>query len=169
VPETLIESELFGYVGGAFTGARKEGALGKIQQAHGGTLFLDEIGDMPLAMQARLLRVLQERCVHAGGRGSSRSRSTSRCCARPTASSAMQVKRRGEFREDLYYRVNGLGVTVAAAARAQRHAAASSSASCRRQQPRPRARRASMDRRRETMRDRRAPTAGRGTCASCRT
>src|SRR5574343_1898106 len=63
IPETLIESALFGYQGGAFTAARKEGAPGKIQQAHGGTLFLDEIGDMPLNLQARLLRVLQERCV----------------------------------------------------------------------------------------------------------
>ncbi|MCO3992756.1 sigma-54-dependent Fis family transcriptional regulator [Pseudomonas aeruginosa] len=63
IPETLIESELFGYRGGSFTGARKEGMRGKLQQADGGTLFLDEIGDMPLALQTRLLRVLEERRV----------------------------------------------------------------------------------------------------------
>jgi sigma-54 dependent transcriptional regulator, acetoin dehydrogenase operon transcriptional activator AcoR len=61
IPDTLIEAELFGYEEGAFTGARRKGAVGKIQQAHGGTLFLDEIGDMPLPLQAHLLRVLQER------------------------------------------------------------------------------------------------------------
>ncbi len=58
LPETLIEAELFGYAPGAFTGARREGSPGRIREANGGTLFLDEIGDMPLAMQARLLRVL---------------------------------------------------------------------------------------------------------------
>src|SRR5690606_11701883 len=63
IPETLIESALFGYRGGSFTGARKEGMRGKLQQADGGTLFLDEIGDMPLALQTRLLRVLEERQV----------------------------------------------------------------------------------------------------------
>ena len=63
IPESLIEAELFGYEEGAFTGAKRKGAVGKIVQANGGTLFLDEIGDMPLALQARLLRVLQERVV----------------------------------------------------------------------------------------------------------
>jgi transcriptional regulator with PAS, ATPase and Fis domain len=63
IPETLIEAELFGYEDGAFTGARRKGAVGKIVQANGGTLFLDEIGDMPVALQAHLLRVLQERQV----------------------------------------------------------------------------------------------------------
>jgi transcriptional regulator with PAS, ATPase and Fis domain len=63
IPDTLIEAELFGYEDGAFTGARRKGAVGKIVQANGGTLFLDEIGDMPLALQAHLLRVLQERQV----------------------------------------------------------------------------------------------------------
>ncbi|MDE2449335.1 MAG: sigma-54 factor interaction domain-containing protein, partial [Gammaproteobacteria bacterium] len=63
IPETLIESELFGYKPGAFTGARREGLRGRIVQSSGGTLFLDEIGDMPLALQSRLLRVLEEREV----------------------------------------------------------------------------------------------------------
>ena len=63
IPEALIESELFGYRGGSFTGARKDGMIGKLEQAHGGILFLDEIADMPLALQTRLLRVLEERQV----------------------------------------------------------------------------------------------------------
>jgi sigma-54 dependent transcriptional regulator, acetoin dehydrogenase operon transcriptional activator AcoR len=63
IPESLIEAELFGYEEGAFTGARRKGAPGRLVQANGGTLFLDEIGDMPLALQARLLRALQERSV----------------------------------------------------------------------------------------------------------
>ena len=110
IPENLIESELFGYVGGAFTGARKEGAIGRIQQAHGGTLFLDEIGDMPLGMQARLLRVLQERCVTPVGSVKSIPVDISLVCA--THRVLRDAVARGEFREDLYYRVNSLTVCL---------------------------------------------------------
>ncbi|HEY6897147.1 MAG TPA: sigma-54-dependent Fis family transcriptional regulator [Rhodocyclaceae bacterium] len=112
IPETLIESELFGYQGGAFTGARKEGAIGKIQQAHGGTLFLDEIGDMPLHMQARLLRVLQERSVTPLGGNKSVPVDISLVCA--THRKLKEEVARGSFREDLYYRLNGLCITVPA-------------------------------------------------------
>ncbi len=110
IPETLIESELFGYVGGAFTGARREGAVGKIQQAHGGTLFLDEIGDMPLGMQARLLRVLQERSVVPIGGLKAVPVDVSLICA--THRVLADAVAKGEFREDLYYRVDGLTVTL---------------------------------------------------------
>ncbi|PKO51996.1 MAG: sigma-54-dependent Fis family transcriptional regulator, partial [Betaproteobacteria bacterium HGW-Betaproteobacteria-21] len=110
IPENLIESELFGYVGGAFTGARREGSVGKIQQAHGGTLFLDEIGDMPLSMQARLLRVLQERCVTPVGAQRNVPVDISLVCA--THRVLRDSVRAGSFREDLYYRVNGLTVTL---------------------------------------------------------
>lgn len=112
IPETLIESELFGYTGGAFTGARKEGSPGKIQQAHGGTLFLDEIGDMPLNLQARLLRVLQERCVTPLGSTRSIQVDISLVCA--THRRLREEVARGTFREDLYYRLNGLCVTLPA-------------------------------------------------------
>ncbi|WP_332670887.1 sigma-54-dependent Fis family transcriptional regulator [Aromatoleum sp.] len=110
IPENLIESELFGYSGGAFTGARREGAIGKIQQAHGGTLFLDEIGDMPLGMQARLLRVLQERSVTPVGALASIPVDISLVCA--THRVLRDAVRQGLFREDLYYRVNSLTVTL---------------------------------------------------------
>ncbi|MDX5411287.1 MAG: sigma-54-dependent Fis family transcriptional regulator [Thauera sp.] len=112
IPENLIESELFGYSGGAFTGARREGAVGKIQQAHGGTLFLDEIGDMPLGMQARLLRVLQERSVTPVGGSAQVAVDISLVCA--THRTLRELVREGGFREDLYYRVNGLTVTLPA-------------------------------------------------------
>ncbi|NMG28998.1 sigma-54-dependent Fis family transcriptional regulator [Aromatoleum evansii] len=110
IPENLIESELFGYVGGAFTGARREGAVGKLQQAHGGTLFLDEIGDMPLGMQARLLRVLQERSVTPIGSMKSIPVDISLVCA--THRVLRDAVKQGLFREDLYYRVNSLTVTL---------------------------------------------------------
>jgi len=112
IPESLIESELFGYQGGAFTGARKEGAPGKIQQAHGGTLFLDEIGDMPLNLQARLLRVLQERCVTPLGSTRTVQVDISLVCA--THRKLREEVARGHFREDLYYRLNGMSVTLPA-------------------------------------------------------
>jgi transcriptional regulator of acetoin/glycerol metabolism len=112
IPENLIESELFGYQGGAFTGARKEGAPGKIQQAHGGTLFLDEIGDMPLHLQARLLRVLQERSVTPLGSCKAIQVDISLLCA--THRKLREEVARGAFREDLYYRLNGLCVTLPA-------------------------------------------------------
>ena len=112
IPESLIESELFGYQGGAFTGARKEGAPGKIQQAHGGTLFLDEIGDMPLNLQARLLRVLQERCVTPLGSTRIVQVDISLVCA--THRKLREEVARGHFREDLYYRLNGMSVTLPA-------------------------------------------------------
>ena len=110
IPENLIESELFGYAGGAFTGARREGAVGRIQQAHGGTLFLDEIGDMPLAMQARLLRVLQERRVLPIGAGEAVPVDIALVCA--THRLLGEEVKAGRFREDLYYRVNGLTVSL---------------------------------------------------------
>ncbi len=112
IPENLIEAELFGYAGGAFTGARKEGAMGKIQQAHGGTLFLDEIGDMPLNLQSRLLRVLQERIVTPLGGRREFAVDIALICA--THRKLRDEVAAGRFREDLYYRLNGLSITLPA-------------------------------------------------------
>jgi transcriptional regulator of acetoin/glycerol metabolism len=106
LPENLIEAELFGYQGGAFTGARREGAPGRIREAQGGTLFLDEIGDMPLALQARLLRVLQERVVVPLGGGKPVAVDFCLVCA--THRDLPTEMQAGRFREDLYYRLNGL-------------------------------------------------------------
>jgi transcriptional regulator of acetoin/glycerol metabolism len=110
IPETLIESELFGYEDGAFTGARKKGSTGKILQANGGTLFLDEIGDMPLPLQARLLRVLQERLVMPLGSNKSIPVNVALICA--TNRNLREMIAKGQFREDLYYRLNGLVVRL---------------------------------------------------------
>ncbi len=110
IPETLIESELFGYEDGAFTGARKKGSVGKILQANGGTLFLDEIGDMPVSLQARLLRVLQERVVLPLGSSKSIPVNVAVICA--TNRNLRDMIARSAFREDLYYRLNGLVVKL---------------------------------------------------------
>jgi sigma-54 dependent transcriptional regulator, acetoin dehydrogenase operon transcriptional activator AcoR len=110
IPEGLIESELFGYEEGAFTGAKRKGATGKIQQAHGGTLFLDEIGDMPLTLQARLLRVLQERAVVPLGAAKAIPVDVMIICA--TNHKIRDQVANGEFREDLYYRINGLTIML---------------------------------------------------------
>lgn len=112
LPESLIEAELFGYTPGAFTGARREGAAGRLREAHGGTLFLDEIGDMPLAMQTRLLRVLQDRHVTPLGGGSAVSVDFLLICA--THQSLREAVEAGRFRADLYYRINGLTVHLPA-------------------------------------------------------
>jgi transcriptional regulator of acetoin/glycerol metabolism len=111
IPESLIESELFGYRGGSFTGARKEGMRGKLQQADGGTLFLDEIGDMPLALQTRLLRVLEDRqVVPIGGEPES----VNVRIISATHRNLLGRVEDGSFREDLYYRLNGLEVALPA-------------------------------------------------------
>lgn len=112
IPASLIESELFGYDGGAFTGARRGGMAGRFEQANGGTLFLDEIGDMPLELQARLLRVLQERTLTRLGSARSIALNCSVICA--THRDLVQRVASGEFREDLYYRINGLRITLPA-------------------------------------------------------
>ncbi len=112
IPETLIEAELFGYEDGAFTGARRKGAVGKIVQANGGTLFLDEIGDMPVALQAHLLRVLQERQVTPLGSSKSVAVDVSIICA--THRNLREMIDRKQFREDLFYRLNGLAVRLPA-------------------------------------------------------
>ncbi|WP_417517363.1 sigma-54-dependent Fis family transcriptional regulator [Marinobacter sp.] len=105
IPESLIESELFGYVAGAFTGARAKGVRGLIQQADGGTLFLDEIGDMPLQLQTRLLRVLAEGEILPVG-ADSPVKVNCRVIA-ATHQDLTQLIERGDFRADLYYRLNG--------------------------------------------------------------
>ena len=109
IPESLIESELFGYRGGSFTGARKEGMQGKLQQADGGTLFLDEIGDMPLALQTRLLRVLDDRMVVPIG-GEPQAVDVRIISA--THRDLLARIANGTFREDLYYRLNGLEIAL---------------------------------------------------------
>ncbi|MCG7946655.1 MAG: sigma-54-dependent Fis family transcriptional regulator [Candidatus Thiodiazotropha taylori] len=112
LPESLIESELFGYRPGAFTGANREGSRGKILQADGGTLFLDEIGDMPLHLQARLLRVLEEREVTPLG-GEKPVRVSIKLIS-ATHHDIQSMVEEGTFREDLYYRLHGLSLTMPA-------------------------------------------------------
>ena len=111
LPETLLESELFGHEKGAFTGATAE-RKGRFEMADGGTLFLDEIGDMPLHLQSRLLRVLQERQVTPLGSGKPVAVDFALVCA--THRPLRQEVEAGRFRADLYYRLNGLTLTLPA-------------------------------------------------------
>lgn len=110
IPETLIESELFGYEEGAFTGAVRGGKTGKFQLAQGGTIFLDEIGDMPIHLQTKLLRVLQEKAIEKIGGQKSIS-----IDARVVAATNKELEKmveNGEFREDLYYRLNVIPINI---------------------------------------------------------
>lgn len=110
IPESLIESELFGYAEGAFTGAKTKGMRGKIIQAHGGTLFLDEIGDMPLQLQTRLLRVLAEKEILPLGSEKPVRVDIQVICA--THRNLLDLVVSGQFREDLYYRLNGMKLVL---------------------------------------------------------
>ena len=112
LPENLIESELFGYEAGSFTGALDKGKKGLVREAHGGTLFLDEIGDMPLASQTRLLRVLAEREVTPIG-GAKPTAVDMRVIA-ATHRDLLDLVKQGKFREDLYFRLNGATIALPA-------------------------------------------------------
>ncbi|MBV8730848.1 MAG: sigma-54-dependent Fis family transcriptional regulator, partial [Acidobacteriia bacterium] len=109
VPEALMEAELFGHVRGAFTGAIQT-RIGRFEQAHGGTLFLDEIGDLPLDLQAKLLRVLQEREFQR--LGSSETVKVDIRVVAATNCDVAEMAERGRFREDLYYRLNVVSLHV---------------------------------------------------------
>lgn len=108
LPMNLLESELFGYEDGAFTGAKKGGKQGLFEEAHGGTIFLDEIGDSPLELQARLLRVLQEKEVRRVG-GTKRIPIDVRVIA-ATNRNLLQLVSEGLFRQDLFFRINVLNL-----------------------------------------------------------
>lgn len=110
LPESLIEAELFGYEAGAFTGARKSGAKGLVQQAEGGILFLDEIGDMPLALQSRLLRVLQDKEVAPLGGGAPQKADFVPIAA--TNRDLQAMVEAGTFRADLYFRIAQYTITL---------------------------------------------------------
>ncbi len=112
IPESLIESELFGYSAGTFTGGLKGGKVGKIEASSGGTLFLDEIGDMPLALQARLLRVLAEEEITPLGQIQTKKVSLNVICA--THRDLQEKVEQGCFRQDLYYRISGARVLLPA-------------------------------------------------------
>ena len=112
IPDNLIENELFGHVEGAYTGALKEGNIGKFRQADKGVLFLDEIGELPLPMQVKLLRVLQERVVTPIG--SSKSYSIDVQVVSATNQNLAQLVKEGKFREDLYYRLNIVPIHIPA-------------------------------------------------------
>lgn len=110
IPEALIESELFGYEEGSFTGAKKGGRAGKFELAHGGTIFLDEIGDLPMAMQAKLLRVLQEGEIEKVGGQKSVPIDVRVIAA--TNQPLEQMIEDGTFRMDLYFRLNVISIEI---------------------------------------------------------
>lgn len=110
IPESLVESELFGYVEGAFTGARKGGKIGLFEQGNGGTVFLDEIGDAPLSIQSRLLRVLQEKEMIRVG--DTKVLKVDVRIIAATNHSLPQLVNSGKLRQDLYYRINVLPITL---------------------------------------------------------
>lgn len=110
IPENLLESELFGYEEGAFTGAKKNGHIGKIERANKGTLFLDEIGELPLPMQAKILRVLQERQVERIG--ANRFTSVDVRFIAATNRNLEKMVKDGLFREDLYYRLSVIPIKL---------------------------------------------------------
>ncbi|MFA5528131.1 MAG: sigma 54-interacting transcriptional regulator [Peptostreptococcales bacterium] len=110
IPSELLESELFGYEEGAFTGAKRGGKIGKFEYANGGSIFLDEIGEMPLHMQVKLLRVLQEKVIERIG-GLKSIELDVRIIAATNKDLEKQIKL-GKFREDLYYRLNVMNITI---------------------------------------------------------
>ncbi|MFK4785089.1 sigma-54 interaction domain-containing protein [Fusobacterium sp. MFO224] len=112
IPENLVESELFGYEEGAFTGAKKKGHIGKFELANKSTLFLDEIGDMPLHVQKKLLRVLQEQKIERIGGKDSISIDVRVICA--TNKNLEEMVKNKTFREDLYYRINVIPIEIPA-------------------------------------------------------
>lgn len=118
IPEQLLESELFGYEEGAFTGAKKGGSKGKFELAHRGTIFLDEIGDMPLAMQSKLLRVLQEKEIERVGGQETKPIDVRIIAA--THRDLEEMVKEGTFREDLYYRLNVMKIDVPSLAERQK-------------------------------------------------
>jgi transcriptional regulator with PAS, ATPase and Fis domain len=110
IPDNLIESELFGYEPGTFTGAERTGKSGKIEQACGGTLFLDEIGDMPIELQAVLLRVLEDKMVMR--LGGSRYIPVNFRLVTATNKNLLELVEKNQFREDLYYRISVFKLTI---------------------------------------------------------
>lgn len=112
IPETLIESELFGYEPGTFTGGAKGGRVGRFEQAHQGTLFLDEIGDMPLHLQSKILRVLQEGCIQK--LGGSREIPVDVRIITATHRNLEHMVKEGTFRQDLFYRIHVLPLEIPA-------------------------------------------------------
>jgi len=110
IPHELFESEIFGYLPGSFTGAQREGRMGKIELAHHGTLFLDEVGDLPLTAQVKLLRVLEDRIVYR--LGANKPTHVDFRLVAATNRDLFAMMREGQFREEFYYRMSGLTIQI---------------------------------------------------------